>query len=434
MTDIHRRDFLGSAGTATAGLMVANWVAPKVLAARTSDPVTIGIIGCQRGRTLAREFANLGARIACVCDVDDARAAALKEEVGAGSAVADLRRVLDDQSVDAVAIATPDHWHAAAAVLACEAGKHVYVEKPCSHNIREGQLMVDAARRTKRVMQVGSQSRSTAVLARGIQQLREGAIGEVLVVKASNSQRRKNIGHCGPSDPPPGFDYDLWVGPAPMRPFQENCHHYTWHWWYDFGTGDIGNDGIHELDIALWGLDVESPPTVVSGHGSKLYFDDDQQFPDTQYITYEFPGPQGKKRKMLVYEQRIWSPYKQEGHENCTVFYGTEGYLVMAKEGGGWQLFGEKNELIREERGEYSVPEHAADFLNAIETGKTPTADIAIGHRSATLGHLANILARTGRSTLRFDPASERIVDDPEADALIGRTYRSGHWSASVLQ
>ena len=432
MADIQRRDFLRKAGTTAAGLVAAGAVVPQVRADKPSDGLKVGIIGCSRGRVLAQEFVKQGNQIAYVCDVDDARAEALKKRVGAERAVSDLRRILDDPTVDVVAVATPDHWHASAAIQACEAGKHVYVEKPCSHNNREGQLMVEAARRTGRVMQVGSQSRSTTVLANGIQQLREGAIGEVLMAKAWNSQRRVNIGHEKPCEPPAGFDYDLWVGPAPMRPYQKNCHHYTWHWWYDFGTGDIGNDGIHELDIAMWGLAPESLPTIVSGHGSKLYFDDDQQFPDTQYVAFEFPGGEKTKRQLLVYEQRIWSPYVQEGHENCTVFYGTEGYLVVAKIG-GWQLFGEKNKLIREEKGEYSVPEHVADFLNAIKTGETPSADIAEGHRSATLGHLANILARTGRATLQFDPAKEQIVDDAEANALLGRTYRKDHWSTAVF-
>ena len=432
MTDIHRRAFLSKVGSSTAGMMAAGAVAPKLSVAAPSETLTVGIIGCSRGKVLAREMAKLGIRIAYVCDVDDARAGALKKQYNVENAVSDFRRILDDPAVDAVAVATPDHWHGAAAIMACEAGKHVYVEKPCCHNIREGQLMVKAARRTGRVMQVGSQSRSTTVLANGIQQLREEAIGEVLMAKAWNSQRRQNIGHGKPSKPPAGFDYDTWVGPAPIRPYQENCHHYTWHWWYDFGTGDIGNDGIHELDIALWGLAPETMPTVVAGHGSKLYFDDDQQFPDTQYVTFEFPKTEKSKKQLLVYEQRIWSPYVQEGHENCTVFYGTKGYLVVAKIG-GWQLFGEKNKLIREEQGKYSEAEHLTNFMDAIKTGKTPSADIAIGHQSATLGHLANILARTGRSTLQFDPDKQQIVGDPEANALLGRTYRKDHWSTSVL-
>ena len=175
--------------------------------------------------------------------------------------------------------------------------------------------MIEAARRAGRVVQVGTQSRSTTSIQEAISLVREGAIGEVLAAKAWNSQRRANIGHAQPATPPEGFDYDLWVGPAPMRPFQANCHHYTWHWWYDFGTGDAGNDGVHEIDIARWGLGDPGHPEHISGHGAKLWFDDDQQFPDTLYVTFEYPGgPRG--RRLLVYEQRIWSPYVQEGLEN----------------------------------------------------------------------------------------------------------------------
>jgi predicted dehydrogenase len=340
-----------------------------------------------------------------------------------------MRKVFDDPAVDAVIIATPDHWHAPAAILACEAGKHVYVEKPCSHNIREGQLMIEAARRTGRVMQVGSQSRSTAFIREAIDLVRGGAIGSVLTAKAWNSQRRVNIGHVKPSDPPAAFDYDLWVGPAPMRPFQSNCHHYTWHWWYNFGTGDVGNDGIHELDIARWGLGDPDHPKVVSGHGSKLHFDDDQQFPDTQYVTFEYPGDRSPgSRKVMIYEQRIWTPYVQDGLEDGNAFYGTEGMLILGKRV-GWKLYGPRNKLLKEATGTYDLNAHTADFLDAIRTGRKPNADIEIGHRSAVLAHLSNILARAGRGSLTFDPTSEQIVNDAEAAALLSRTYREGHWA-----
>jgi predicted dehydrogenase len=429
MNDINRRFFIKQAGAAAvaAGTSTAGRDA-MLRAAGASERVGLGVIGCERGRYVAHAFAKLNARVMYVCDPDEARAGRARKELAADHVVADLRRVLDDKAVDAVVIAAPDHWHAPAAILACEAGKHVYVEKPCSHNIREGRLMVEAARRANRVMQVGSQSRSTAVLKDGIQAVREGAIGEVLVAKAWNSQRRANIGHARPSAPPPGFDYDLWVGPASMRPFRANCHHYTWHWWYDFGTGDVGNDGIHELDLAVWGLGVEGHPRHVAGLGSKMAFDDDQQFPDTQYVTFEFPRV-GKRHALLVYEQRIWSPYTQQGFENGVAFYGTGGYMILSKDE-GWRIFGEKDRLIRAVQGAYSVPEHAADFLDAVRSGRSPSADIEVGHRSATLAHLANILARTGRPSLAFDPAKEQVLDDSEADALTRRIYRDGHWAA----
>ena len=421
MDSIARRSFLRQAGATAMALGT-----PSLSAAGANERVTIGIAGCSRGRLVGRELAKHNAKIAYVCDPDENRMNEARQELGAEHGVADMRRIFDDKSVDAVVIATPDHWHAPAAILACEAGKHVYVEKPCAHNIREGRLMIQAARRTNRVMQIGSQSRSTACVKNGMQLLREGAIGDVLVAKAWNSQRRSDIGLREPSDPPADFDYDLWVGPAPMQPFQSNRHHYTWHWWYDFGTGDAGNDGVHDLDIAVWGLGAEGHPSIVSGHGSKMYFGDDQQFPDTQYVTFEYPD--AGRRRLLIYEHRIWSPYVQQGHENGNAFYGTEGCMILGKKT-GWQLYGRNNKLIKEEKGTFSVADHTADFLDAIRTGKRPNADIEIGHLSATLAHLANILARTGRQGLAFDPGHERILDDAEADALVTRTYREGHWA-----
>jgi predicted dehydrogenase len=429
MSTPNRRSFLKNATHAAVATAAWSCCATGSRARAANDEIVIGVIGMSRGRVLAREFGQHGARIAYVCDVDESRLSRAQKESGAEHAVTDLRRVLDDPAVDAVAIATPDHWHVPAALLACQAGKHVYVEKPCSHNIAEGRLLVGAAERSGQVIQIGSQSRSTQVLRNGIQRLRDGAIGRVLVAKAWNSQRRANIGHAEPTDPPAGFDYDLWVGPAPMRPYRSTCHHYTWHWWYDFGTGDAGNDGIHELDIARWGLGDPGHPTHVSGHGSKLFFDDDQQFPDTHYVTFEYPAAEGGgDRQLLIYEQRIWSPYVQEGYENGNAFYGTDGYMVMSKSG-GWQLYGPKNLLIAHEEGEYSIADHTANFLNAIRTGAKPHADALTGHRSTVLIHLANILARTGRRALAFDPQTERFLDDAQANALISRQYREGHWA-----
>ena len=228
-----------------------------------------------------------------------------------------LRKVLDDSEVDAVYIATPDHWHAPAAILALAAGKHVYVEKPCCHNVREGRLMVEAAKRAGKVLQVGTQSRSAPFLQEAIQRLHEGAIGEVLVAKAWNSQRRGSIGKTQPSQPPPQLDFDRWVGPAPMVPYRSNMLPGIWRWWYDFGCGDIGNDGVHDIDVALWGLGVKTHPTRVTCLGGKNFFDDDQQFPDTQYAICEYPrdGAPSGRTTQLIFEQRIWSPYLQEGYE-----------------------------------------------------------------------------------------------------------------------
>ena len=246
----------------------------------------------------------------------------------------DLRRVLDDQSVDAVVVATPDHWHAPAAILACEAGKHVYVEKPQSHNLRESRLLLDAARRNQVVVQHGTQSRSNPLIAGAVQMLREGVIGDVLVAKAWNIQRRGNIGHEQPSEPPAGVDYDTWVGPAEFVPFQKNRFHYHWHWWYNFGTGDIGNDGTHEIDYARWGLGVEGLPATATGLGGKYFFDDDQEFPDTATCTFEWPGD-GRvgSRRQLIFEMRLWSTNYPFNCDSGAEFYGTAGRMLVSKRG-----------------------------------------------------------------------------------------------------
>jgi predicted dehydrogenase len=339
--------------------------------------------------------------------------------------------VLDDKSVDAVVIATPDHWHAPATILACDAGKHVYVEKPASHNLREGRLMVEAARRNKKVVQVGTQSRNTTHIMKAMERLKAGIIGDVLVAKAWNSQKRSSIGKQQPTDPPPGLDFDLWLGPAPLVPYRRNLLHGIWRWWYDFGTGDMGNDGVHDIDIARWGLGVETHPSSVAAMGGKYFFDDDMQFPDTQYVLFQYPGAGADGRpKQLVYEQRIWSPYTQEGHENGNAFYGTKGMLVLGKHN-GWKAWGSDNKVIEELKGGIENAPHHRDFLDCVRdaNGKRPRADIEIGHLSSSLSHLGNIATRLGRS-LKFDPKGEQVVGDDEANQLVRRRYREGgHWA-----
>jgi predicted dehydrogenase len=424
-----RRAFLKTSGIGAAASAMAV-AGPAPTAHGAAERITIGLIGCGgRGRGLAKSFADQkNVHVAYVCDPDAKRRAQAKKDTGADHDVADMRKVLSDKSVDAVIVATTDHWHGPATILACEAGKHVYVEKPCSHNIREGRLMVEAARRNKRVIQIGTQSRSSPQIQEAMALLAEGAIGDVLVAKATNSQRRANIGHAQPSDPPAHLDYDLWVGPAPMRPYQSNLLHYKWHWFFAFGTGDIGNDGVHDLDIARWGLGVQGNPSGASGWAHKMFFDDDQQFPDTYYVTFSYPGDGNVgSRRLLVFEQRDWSPYRQEGHENGNMFYGTKGMMILGK-GGGYQIFGERNKLIKEETFGLPTDPHVRNFLDAITGGAKPNADIETGHYAATLAHLGNIVGRVGRSVV-FDPKTERITGDAEADALTRRTYRHGHWA-----
>ena len=437
MSDSSRRAFLKQTSLAAAGAAAVQLAGPRVARA-AADKFLVGVIGCGgRGTYLAETFAaNDDVTIGYLCDPDPERATRAGEQVmkrakAAPAIVTDLRKVIDDPSINAVVIATPDHWHAPAAIMALNAGKHVYVEKPCSHNIREGRLLVEAARKNKRICQVGTQSRTASHIESAVQMLRSGVIGDVLVAKAWNSQKRKNIGHQGPGEKPQNLDYDMWVGPAAMVPYQANRLHYNWHWWYDFGTGDMGNDGVHDIDIARWGLGVEEHPTAISAIGGKYFFDDDQQFPDTQYVSFEYPG-NGKtgSQRQLIFESRIWSPYVQEGYENGNAFYGTEGMMILGK-AGGWEVYGPGNKLIQKMRAAERGPAHIRNFLDCAKQGREPTADVEIGHLSATLCHLGNIATRVGR-VVRFDSKTEQIRDDPEAAKLLRRDYREGHWAMPV--
>ncbi len=429
MSGTGRRAFLQQSVTSVSAGAFAG-----LPAVNAEDPVNIALIGCGgMGSNHLRELApRRDVNLSWVCDVDKERLAAAVRTVTEGSgntpqATGDLRNVLDDNRIEAVFIATPDHWHTPAALLALEAGKHVYVEKPCCHNIREGRLLLDAVRRTGKQLQVGTQSRSTAFVRAGIERVRSGEIGEILVAKAWNSQRRGSIGRTQPSEPPERLDFDNWLGPAPAVPFRSNMLHAIWRWWYDFGCGDIGNDGVHDIDVALWGLGVETLPARIACLGGLHFFEDDQQFPDTQYAVCEYPGAaEGGRTKQLVFEQRTWSPYVQEGYENGAAFYGTEGLMVMGHTK-GWKLYGPRNKLIAESTGGMDLPAHHTNFLQAVRNHQlTTNASVQAGVLSAGVVHLANIAARTGQ-TLDFNLETEQITSSADANALVTRKYRE-HW------
>lgn len=433
MLPVTRRDFLHTTAAATTAAAIASSAAVSKAAA--NDTLTVALIGCGGMGTshLSNLIARKDVRLAYVCDVDANRLASAAKTVetsghGTPKAEKDLRKILDDKSVDAVWIATPDHWHSPAGILAVEAGKHVYVEKPVSHNIREGRLLLEAARKQNKVVQVGTQSRSTPHVMRAMEILKEGVIGDVLVAKAWNSQLRSSIGHQKPSSPPAYLDFDLWLGPAPKREYQANLLPGIWRWWYDFGAGDIGNDGVHDIDVARWGLGVTTNPSTVAALGSKFFFDDDQQFPDTQYCVFEWPGD-GKvgSKRQLIFEQRDWSPYVQEGYENGAAYYGTKGVLLMGHTS-GFQVFGPRNKPGEKMSGQVDLVAHHTNFIECVKSGKRPAADIEEGHLSAVLVHLANIACRVQR-TLHLDPVKETITGDQDANKLVRRVYREGHWA-----
>ena len=432
MHEIERRQFLQAAALGAAAVVSGN-----ASAASPNEKVVVGIIGTGgQGRTHVRSYASLShVEVAYVCDVDEANLAEATKIVPQAKAVSDLRQVLDDKSVDAVSIATPDHWHTPAALLALAAGKHVYVEKPCSHNVQEGRWLVAAAKQSGKIVQHGTQSRSSPWLQAAIQALRDNVIGTLLVARAWNVQFRAPIGKAQPGNPPSGFDYDTWVGPAPLVPFQSNRHHYTWHWWHQFGTGDAGNDGVHEIDIARWGLGVETHPTSVAAIGGKYVYDDDQEFPDTMTAAFEYPGDgQPGQRRQLIFEMRLWSRYYPHNIDNGNEFLGTKGRMLLTKRG-KVEVFndhGERMEVKLPEDKSVTVPAHQQNFVEAIRGGAAVNADALTGHLSSTLPHLGNLACRIGRS-FRFDQVAERIVGDDEANQLLRREYREGHWSTEGL-
>ena len=385
-----------------------------------SEKVILAVMGTNgRGAALATAFTKqAGAEVAWICDVDDAAAAkGAAAVVSAGGkqpkTCRDLRQVLDDKSVDALVVAAPDHWHAPATILACAAGKHVYCEKPACHNPQEGEWMVAAARKHKRVVQIGTQRRSSPMVQEAIARVHRNEIGKVRFARGWITSTRPSIGHGKAAAPPDRFDYALWQGPAPAQPYRDNVIPYHWHWFWNWGTGELGNNGIHALDVCRWGLNVAVPLRVTCG-GGKLFFDDDQETPDTQLVTYDYGD------KSITWEHRTWNKRGLEGEDFGIIFYGDEGAIAINKR--GYQVFDMAG--AEQAAGTFSSgePEHLQDFLSCIKTGDRPRADVEVGVNSTLLCHLGNIAYRTGR-TVNLDPSTSKIRDDAAQQALWQREY-----------
>jgi predicted dehydrogenase len=411
------------AADASAGSKAAAKPAER---ASANETITLAIMGVNgRGTDLARGFTEQkGVRIAYVCDPDEraigkAKNAISRRQPETVEGVADFRRALDDPKVDALVVAAPNHWHAPATILACAAGKHVYVEKPCCHNPHEGELMVAAARKHKRVVQHGTQRRSAPGLAEAVQRLRAGDIGRVRFARSWYNNRRPSIGHGKPAEVPAWLDYALWQGPAPARPYHDNVIHYNWHWFWHWGNGELGNNGVHGIDVCRWGLGVDYPKRVISS-GNKYRWDDDQETPDTHLVTFDFDGC------TLVWEGRSWSPRGLYNDAFGMSFYGEKGTLLIA--GNGYKIFDMENKEIGSgsERGD----NHLANFLDSVREGKKPNAEIEEGYKSALLCHLGNISHRVGR-VLEIDSKNGHIKNDAEAEKLWKREYEKG-WEPKV--
>jgi predicted dehydrogenase len=427
MSDLTRRNFLSAAAgsaLAPAGLGAALFAAPVALP-QQGPPARLAVMGLNgRGRQLISAFLQQpGVEIAYLCDPDQETVpAALKAVEAAGvqstppAVESDFRKALDDPGVTALVCAAPDHWHALATVLACHAGKDVYVEKPCCHNPGEGRKMVEAARRFDRVVQVGTQRRSAEDMRALCEAVQGGKIGRVPFIRAWITSTRPQIGRQQVAPPPKNLDFELWCGPAPNNGYKKNLVHYHWHWRWDYGTGECGNNGIHALDVARWAAGVAAPQLVTCG-GGKYFFDDDQETPDTQLATFDYPG------LCIQWEHRTWSSRGIDGESYGVAFYGTEGTLVT--HGTGYTIYGPKNEVLEKRAGADAQAAHSRNFLECLRTRGRPNADIEVSHQSTLLCHLANIAWRT-RSVLAFDPQREQILGNAQAQALMSRPCRKG--------
>ncbi|TWU03367.1 Gfo/Idh/MocA family protein [Neorhodopirellula pilleata] len=427
-----RRQFLrSSAILASVGLVTRYADADEKVATEVSplEKIRIGIMGVNgRGGAIARGMMATGqTEIAYVCDVDERAVARAAEAVsktqnGAPEIVADFRRILDDQRVDVLVCAAPNHWHAPATILGCAAGKHVYVEKPCSHTPGEGEMAVAAARAANRIVQMGSQRRSWPGIIEAIGKIHGGEIGDVLYSRTWYNNRRSSIGHGKTTEVPTWLDWRMWQGPAPDRPFRDNIVHYNWHWHWHWGNGELGNNGIHAIDVARWGLEVTYPVRVTAG-GGKYRHDDDQETPDTMMLTLDFP-----EGKTITWEGLSWSPLGPHDSRFGISFHGTDGSIVIR--GGDYVQFDNQDKQIATGNGASGDAEHFNDFLDAVRTGRLPNADIETAHQSTLLCHLGNIAYRT-QSVLNTNPADGHVIQNAAAEAMWNREYAPG-WEPKV--
>ena len=427
MKSVARREFLTTlAGTTAAG----TFAAPALKASRASlnDQVSVGLIGT--GGMGRGHLRNLLLRddvhIACVCDVDDAVLEQVSGRVQEANRkkprlVKDYRRLLEDTSIHAVVVATPHHWHIPIAIPVLQSGKDLYVEKPASHVFREGRLLVEAARKYDRIVQHGTQMRSTSVTLRAAEVLKSGLLGEIKMTKAWNVQRGNALEPKPDGPVPDGVDYDRWLGPAPKRPFNPNRFHRSWRVYRDYGNGDMGDDGAHDLDMARWALGVTTHPVRITAHGSTIDLEGEREYPDNMTVALQYA-----EGKVLLYEDRLWTPYGLHGYDNGNAFYGTEGYMIFSRRGHFQVYMGRKEEKgpgVTGREFRQNSRAHMYNFLESVKTRKQPNAPADVAHLSCGVIHLAEIAYRLGR-VLEFDPETETFPHDSEANAMLTKSYR----------
>lgn len=422
-TPYSRRKFIQTAAVGTVVLGLPTIIPSRAFGA--NDRMRVAVIGLNgRGKDHISGFSKLeNVEVATLCDVDDVvlQKTASDFETKYKRKVKleqDLRKVYDDKDIDAVSIATPNHWHALAAIWACQAGKDVYVEKPACHNLYEGRKLVEAAAKYGRIVQHGVQLRSSVAIQEAIQHLRDGLIGKVYMARGTVYKWRADIGNLGNSPVPQGLNWDLWQGPAQAREFSKNYVHYNWHWFWDYGNGDIGNQGIHETDLCMWGLDVGLPEKITSA-GGKFLWNDCKETPEVLTSTYHYP----KQGKIIEFEVRPWMTNKEDGVEVGNMFYGDKGYMVINGYSDYKTYLGRNREPgpARNAGGD-----HYKNFVDAVRAKdkKILNGPVETAYLAASLAHLGNISYRLGRS-LNFDPQKELFVGDKEANAMLTRKYRA---------
>ncbi len=453
MKPIDRRGFVAVSATGVSGLCtgpLALSAAQTRRVAGANERVILALIGAGgRGTALAEAFAGRkDAEIGYVCDLHEDRLAAACKTIGARQnraprPVKVMQQVLASKDVNAVIMATPDHWHALGTILACQAGKDVYVEKPPSHNIWEGRKMVEAARRYKCLVQVGTQNRSAPYLLAARDYIRKGRLGSIHLCKVFNLKSGGAFQLPAKAiEPPRGFNWDAWLGPASDRPYNARLFQGGWHYYWDYSGGDLADDGIHQLDLAMMLLGDPSLPTSIHASGGRFAFRDDREVPDTQEVTFELPN------MLMTLELSQWAPYMDKiamDIRNGDLFpfwpqcatrveiYGTRGLMYVGRHGGGWQVFGRPKrqsrpgQLIAQEFGRPGDQPHQDNFIECIKNRRRPTADIEIGHKSAVMIHLGNIAHRLGNHKLIFDAKSERFIGNDAANQHVRRHYRKGY-------
>jgi predicted dehydrogenase len=443
MRSLGRRKFLKTAVTLT-GAVGSSWLSPgssvglnsKVMGA--NDRIRVALIGCGgMGRGDLRDFLRIkNVRCVALCDVDDAQSSKAAADVeGQGFerpnlVTRDFRRILEEKDLDAVIVATPDHWHALPTVLACQAGKDVYVEKPLSTSIGEGRIMVDTARRHNRVVQMGTQQRSATHYGEAVEYVRSGKLGKIRLVRAwAYLDWKGEVPVTPDSAPPSTVDYDFWLGPAPKRPFNKNRFHVDFRWYWDYSGGLMTDWGAHMIDVANWAMGAKAPGSAVSVGGKLGYPQDAMETPDTQQVLWSFPD------FTMIWEHALGIGRGPETREHGVAFHGNNGVLVVDR--GGWEVYPETDQVdkpVRLFRGT-GVPRqnagrddyhllHVQNFVECMSSRKRPNSDVEIGHNSMIACHIGNIAQRLGRF-VKWDAARETIVNEPEASAFVSRTYRS---------